>query len=43
MCLEKENINAQCHNCNWITGPKGDNVQKIQTNDQYDINLDKKF
>ena len=43
MCLEPENINAQCHTCNFTTGPRGDTVAKEKTNNQYDENLDKKF
>lgn len=43
LCLEPENINAQCHECNWTTWPKGDTVAKEKVNHQYDENLDKKF
>ena len=43
MCLESENINAQCHTCNYTTWPKWDTVAKEKVNNQYDINLDKKF
>ena len=43
LCLDAENINAQCHTCNWTTWPKGDTVAKEKVNHQYDINLDKKF
>lgn len=43
ICLETENINAQCHNCNYTTGPKWDTVAKEKVNHEYDINLDKKY
>lgn len=43
ICLERENINAQCHNCNYTTWPKWDAVAKEKVNHEYDINLDKKF
>lgn len=43
ICLEKENINAQCHTCNRTTWPRWDSVAKIRTNEQYDVNLDKKY
>ncbi len=43
LCLEVENINAQCHNCNWATGPRGDTVAKEKVNAEYDKNIDKKF
>lgn len=43
MCLEPENINAQCHTCNFTTGPRGDTVAKERINHQYDENLNKKF
>lgn len=43
ICLELENINAQCHGCNWATGPKGNTVEKEKVNHQYDENLDKKY
>lgn len=43
MCLEEENINAQCHTCNFTTGPRGDTVAKVRTNDEYDKNLDIKY
>lgn len=43
MCLEPENINAQCHTCNYTTWPKGDTVAKERVNNEYDINIDKKF
>ena len=42
-CLEEENINLQCHNCNWITWPKWNPVEKMKINEQYDIELEKKF
>ena len=43
MCLEKANINAQCHTCNWTTGPRGDTVAKEKVNQKYDENIEKKF
>lgn len=43
MCLEPENINAQCHTCNYTTWPRGDVVAKEKTNGVYDVNIDKKF
>lgn len=43
MCLEKENINAQCHTCNRITWPQWNPALKIKTNDMYDRNIEKKF
>lgn len=43
VCLDKENINAQCHSCNWTTWPRWDTAAKERTNHQYDINIDKKY
>ena len=43
ICLEKENVNAQCHSCNWATWPRGDTVAKERVNNRYDENIDKKF
>jgi len=43
ICLEKENINAQCHYCNNITWPLGNVELKEKTNAKYDENLDKKY
>lgn len=43
ICLEPENINAQCHTCNYTTWPKGDTVAKEKVNAKYDENLDIKF
>ena len=43
MCLEIENINLQCHTCNYTTWPKWDTVSKEKVNHEYDINLDKKY
>lgn len=43
MCLERENINAQCHTCNYTTWPRWDTVAKARVNQIYDENLDKKF
>lgn len=42
-CLELENINLQCNNCNWITWPKGNTAEKEKVNQHYDENLDKKY
>ena len=43
ICLEVENINAQCRSCNWATWPRGDTVAKERVNDEYDKNIDKKW
>lgn len=43
ICLEKENINAQCNSCNFITWPLWNPQLKIQTNEKYDENMDKKW
>ena len=43
ICLLPENINAQCHMCNWTTWPRWDVIAKEQTNRTYDENLDKKY
>lgn len=43
ICLEKENINAQCHTCNRITWPQGNPELKAKTNMVYDENLDKRY
>lgn len=43
ICLEPENINAQCHTCNYTTWPKWDTVAKEKVNAKYDENLDIKF
>lgn len=43
ICLEKENINAQCHNCNLITWPLWNPALKIKTNEHYDMNMDDKW
>lgn len=43
MCLEPENINAQCHKCNYTTWPKWDPVAKEMVNNEYDRNIEKKF
>lgn len=43
MCLEVENINAQCHTCNFTTWPRGDTVAKEKTNAEYDKNINIKF
>lgn len=43
ICLEPENINAQCHNCNLITWPLGNPALKLKTNDKYSENMDKKW
>ena len=31
VCLRESNINAQCHNCNWIMWPKGNTLEKEKT------------
>ena len=43
ICLETENINAQCHNCNLITWPLGNPELKLKTNEKYSENMDKKW
>lgn len=43
ICLEKENINAQCHTCNYTTWPRGDTVAKEKVNAEYDRKLDIKY
>lgn len=43
MCLEKENLNAQCHTCNWTTWPRGNPEAKIRVNEEYDRNIIKKY
>ena len=43
VCLELENINAQCHDCNWTTWPRGNSVEKERINAIYDKNLDIKY
>lgn len=43
ICLEKENINAQCHTCNFTTWPRGDTVAKEKVNAEYDRKLDIKY
>lgn len=43
ICLEPENINAQCHSCNWTTGPRWDVLAKERVNEHYAKNMDKKF
>lgn len=43
ICLEKQNVNAQCHSCNWATWPRWDTVAKERVNHHYDENIDKKF
>lgn len=42
-CLEEENINLQCHSCNWTTWPRWDSVAKERVNNHYDENIEKKF
>ena len=42
ICLEKENINAQCHTCNKITWPFWNPTLKMKTNARYDENINKK-
>ena len=43
ICLEIENINAQCRSCNWATWPRGDTIAKEKVNAEYDRNIDKKW
>lgn len=43
MCLEKENINAQCHTCNFTTWPRGNPALKLKTNEEYDRNIEKRW
>lgn len=43
ICLEPENINAQCHTCNRITWPLWNPALKIKTNEHYDMNMDDKY
>ena len=43
MCLEPENINAQCHTCNFTTWPRGDVVENERTYAKYDENINKKY
>lgn len=42
ICLHKANINAQCHSCNWATGPKGNTLEAERINAEYDKNIIKK-
>lgn len=42
ICLYEENINAQCHSCNWITWPKGNTLETERINAEYDRNIIKK-
>lgn len=42
ICLHKENINAQCHSCNWATWPKGNTMEAERVNAEYDRNIIKK-
>ena len=42
ICLHKANINAQCHSCNWATGPKGNTLEAERINSEYDKNIIKK-
>ena len=43
ICLEEENINAQCYTCNRITWPLWNPALKIKTNARYDENMDSKW
>lgn len=43
ICLEKENVNAQCHTCNKITWPFWNPTLKMKTNARYDENINKKW
>ncbi|PZM87413.1 MAG: hypothetical protein DLD55_01455 [candidate division SR1 bacterium] len=42
ICFYKANINAQCHSCNWATGPKGNTLEAERVNAEYDKNIIKK-
>lgn len=42
ICLHQANINAQCHSCNWATGPKGNTLEAERINAEYDMNILKK-
>lgn len=42
VCLRESNINAQCHNCNDIMGPRGNPLQKKKTEMAYEENNRKK-
>lgn len=43
ICLEKENINAQCHTCNFTTWPRWNPALKLKVNEKYSENMDKKW
>ena len=43
ICLDKENVNAQCHTCNKITWPFWNPTLKMKTNARYDENINKKW
>ena len=43
MCLMKENINAQCHTCNYITWPMWSVKKKVETNNEYDKSILEKY
>lgn len=43
ICLWSENINAQCHYCNWATWPKGNTIEKERVNMEYDKYLVEKY
>ena len=43
ICTLPENINAQCHTCNFTTWPRWDFVSKEKVNRKYDENLDKRW
>lgn len=43
ICLEPENINAQCHSCNFTMWPRGDTVAKAKCEAEYDLELDVRF
>ena len=43
ICTLPENINAQCHTCNFTTWPRWDFVAKEKVNRKYDENLDKRW
>ena len=43
ICLEPENINAQCHTCNFTTWPRWNPALKLKVNERYSENMDKKW
>ena len=43
ICLRPENVNAQCHKCNWITWPKGNLKEKEKVNNFYKATIISKY